>query len=266
MQQQHLISIVGEEYANLRMEKTTAATNSNSKRRRVLSYLPTRLAIFAISTILLMSSLFAFQSNQSAWAGTFPVPNGQTNDIVHRTFISNAFAFWDLESENENIDIFVQPIFTGEDEDPQIELLYQRYEDSGERIEFGKALLTEDEFEIDKRLTEASLSKELDICFRENWDPETGECTKIDDTIKIDVQWEGTGNLERSSDIQKDVSDEGILIKIFEHQFREAEASGTIDGEDLGESTEANLQSDQITCITTGERTCDEDIEEEEEE
>ena len=160
----------------------------------------------------------------------------------------------------------MQPIFTGEDEDPQIELLYQRYEDSGERIEFSKALLTEDEFEIDKRLTEASLSKELDICFRENWDPETGECTKIDDTIKIDVQWEGTGNLERSSDIQKDVSDEGILIKIFEHQFREAEASGTIDGEDLGESTEANLQSDQITCITTGERTCDEDIEEEEEE
>jgi dipeptidyl aminopeptidase/acylaminoacyl peptidase len=60
----------------LTIEKTVE-TNSNSKRRRVLSHLPTRFAIFAISTILLMSSLLANQSNQTAWAGTFPGPNGQ---------------------------------------------------------------------------------------------------------------------------------------------------------------------------------------------
>jgi Tol biopolymer transport system component len=56
-----------------------ARTNIRDKRRRriVLSHLPTRFAIFAISTILLMSSLLAIQSNQSAWAGTFPGPNGQ---------------------------------------------------------------------------------------------------------------------------------------------------------------------------------------------
>src|ERR671923_2272647 len=55
-----------------------AMTNIRDKRRRVvLSHLPTRFAIFAISTILLMSSLLAIQSNQSAWAGTFPGPNGQ---------------------------------------------------------------------------------------------------------------------------------------------------------------------------------------------
>src|SRR5919108_6293022 len=55
-----------------------AMTNIRDKRRRVvLSHLPTRFAIFAISTILLMSTLLAIQSNQSAWAGTFPGPNGQ---------------------------------------------------------------------------------------------------------------------------------------------------------------------------------------------
>jgi Tol biopolymer transport system component len=56
-----------------------ARTNIRDKRRRriVLSHLPTRFAIFGISTILLMSSLLAIQSNQSAWAGTFPGPNGQ---------------------------------------------------------------------------------------------------------------------------------------------------------------------------------------------
>src|SRR5919108_1384799 len=55
-----------------------AMTNIRDKRRRVvLSHLPTRFAIFAISTILLMSSLLAIQSNQSALAGTFPGPNGQ---------------------------------------------------------------------------------------------------------------------------------------------------------------------------------------------
>src|SRR5919109_161189 len=55
-----------------------ARTNIRDKRRRVvLSHIPTRFAIFAISTILLMSSLIAIQSNQSALAGTFPGPNGQ---------------------------------------------------------------------------------------------------------------------------------------------------------------------------------------------
>jgi hypothetical protein len=55
-----------------------------------------------------------------------------------------------------------------------------------------------------------------------------------------------------------------MLIKIHEDQFREAEASGTINNEDLGESRqETCFQTEHITCITTGERTCDDGIEEE---
>jgi Tol biopolymer transport system component len=58
-----------------------AATNSNSKRGKgVLPHIPTTFPIFAISAILLLlllPSFLAIQSNQSAWAGTFPGPNGQ---------------------------------------------------------------------------------------------------------------------------------------------------------------------------------------------
>ena len=60
---------------------TTAATNIHSKRvRRVLaSQVPERFAfVFAISAILLLlPSLSVIPINQSAWAGTFPGPNGQ---------------------------------------------------------------------------------------------------------------------------------------------------------------------------------------------
>lgn len=249
------------------LKKIIATTNSGNKRIRegvVLSHLSVRFAIFTVSAILLASSFLVIQSHESAWGDTLPVVAITTNEnTIHRTFLPSAFGFWDLESESENIDIFVQPLFT-EDENPQLELQYQRYEDSGEHIEFGKELLAEDDFQIDKRLREASLSTELDICLGENWDAASGECIQIDDTIEIDIQWEGTGDLERSSDSQKDVSDDGVLIKMFEHQFRETTALGIINGENIGESTEANLQSDEVTCITTGQRTCAEDIEGEE--
>jgi Tol biopolymer transport system component len=58
----------------------TATTNIDSKRVRsvVLSHVSTRFAfLFAISAILLLPSLSVLQINQSAWAGTFPGPNGQ---------------------------------------------------------------------------------------------------------------------------------------------------------------------------------------------
>jgi Tol biopolymer transport system component len=70
------------EITTLFLEKLTiaATTNIPSKRiRRVLdSQVPARFAfLFAISTILLLPSLSVIQINQSAWAGTFPGPNGQ---------------------------------------------------------------------------------------------------------------------------------------------------------------------------------------------
>ena len=65
----------------------TATTNIHSKRVRsaVISHISTRFAfLFAISTILLLPGLSVIQINQSAWAGTFPGPNGQIAFISDR--------------------------------------------------------------------------------------------------------------------------------------------------------------------------------------
>jgi dipeptidyl aminopeptidase/acylaminoacyl peptidase len=75
----------------LKIEKTTiankpfldakiVATNTGSRRIRgiVLSSVSTKFAfLFGISAILLLPSLLVIPTNQSAWAGTFPGPNGQ---------------------------------------------------------------------------------------------------------------------------------------------------------------------------------------------
>jgi Tol biopolymer transport system component len=71
-----------------------AATNSNSKRGKgVLPHIPTTFPIFAISAILLLllllPSFLAIQSNQSAWAGTFPGPNGQIAFSSTRDGVNN---------------------------------------------------------------------------------------------------------------------------------------------------------------------------------
>jgi dipeptidyl aminopeptidase/acylaminoacyl peptidase len=75
----------------MKIEKTTrankpvlnskiVATNTGSKRIRglVLSSVSTKFGfLFAVSAILLLPSLLVIPINQSAWAGTFPRPNGQ---------------------------------------------------------------------------------------------------------------------------------------------------------------------------------------------
>jgi hypothetical protein len=59
-------------------ERIMSTTKIRDKRERgVIPHILTGIAFFAISTLLLLSGLLAIPSNQSAWAGTFPGPNGQ---------------------------------------------------------------------------------------------------------------------------------------------------------------------------------------------
>ena len=70
------------------MNSKIVATNTGSKRIKgiLLSHVSARFAfLFAISAILLLPSLLVIPIDQSAWAGTFPGPNGQiafVRDIV----------------------------------------------------------------------------------------------------------------------------------------------------------------------------------------
>jgi TolB protein len=62
------------------LDAKIVATNTGSRRIRgiVLSSVSTKFAfLFGISAILLLPSLLVIPTNQSAWAGTFPGPNGQ---------------------------------------------------------------------------------------------------------------------------------------------------------------------------------------------
>ena len=184
---------------------------------------------------------------------------------VETTITTSAFATWQFEDQEENVDIFVEPIFSDRT-NYQLQLSYQRYDEAAQRIEFGKRFLEDDEFAIDKRLKSASVSAQLDICFAEHFDTESGDCTEIDETVLIDIQWQATGDLERDRFSDRDISDDGILVKATTTQFREAEATGSVGDEELGESSElnpANLQSEKTMCIATGERSCEEEIGEE---
>ena len=55
-----------------------STTKIRDKRGRgVIPHILTGIAFFAMSALILLSGLLAISSNQSAWAGTFPGPNGQ---------------------------------------------------------------------------------------------------------------------------------------------------------------------------------------------
>jgi Tol biopolymer transport system component len=129
------------EITTLFLEKITiaATTNIHSKRiRRVLdSQVPARFAfLFAISAILLLlPSLSVIQINQSAWAGTFPGPNGQI------AFDSDRDTPPDQEEdENPNREIYVmnadgtdQTRLTNNDEED----IQPSWSPDGEKIAFA---------------------------------------------------------------------------------------------------------------------------------
>jgi dipeptidyl aminopeptidase/acylaminoacyl peptidase len=124
----------------LKIEKTTAvnkpfldtrivSTNSGSRRIRgiVLSHVSTRFAfLLAISTILLLPSLSVMQINQSAWAGTFPGPNGQI------AFVSNRDAGNEIYSMNSDDGSDVTRLT-----DDDANHLYPSWSPDGEKIAFS---------------------------------------------------------------------------------------------------------------------------------
>jgi Tol biopolymer transport system component len=117
--------------------RMTATTNIYSKRVRsaVISYVPTRVAfLFAVSTILLLvlPGLSVIQINQSAWAGTFPGPNGQIAFISDRDAGPRAeLQIFSMTDDGND----VTRLSEDEDED-----LHPRWSPDGEKIAFSRGL------------------------------------------------------------------------------------------------------------------------------
>lgn len=100
-------------------------------------------------------------------------------------------------------------------------------------FKFGFIFTQENVFDIDKKLTTATLSPvTLDL-----FDFSTGTV----ETITIQAQWTGMGDLTRNS--FKFMSKSGEFIAKFSDNsvIRQATATGSIDGTDLGTSGFANL-------------------------
>ncbi len=69
----------------------------------MLSHVSTRFAfLFAISTILLLPSLSVIPINQSAWAGTFPGPNGQ---IAFASNKDGNFEIYSMDANDDGSDV-----------------------------------------------------------------------------------------------------------------------------------------------------------------
>jgi Tol biopolymer transport system component len=82
------------------MTKIDSRRTTTTRRRGVLSHVPTRFAFLATSAmlVLLLSSLLAVQINQSAWAGTFPGPNGQIAFSSTRDDVINNYEIYVMNS------------------------------------------------------------------------------------------------------------------------------------------------------------------------
>ena len=113
----------------------TATTNIHSKRVRsaIISRVSTRVAfLFAISTILLLPSLSVIQINQSAWAGTFPGPNGQIAFVSDRDAGPRAeLQIFSMTDDGDD----VTRLSEDEDED-----LHPSWSPDGEKIAFSRTI------------------------------------------------------------------------------------------------------------------------------
>jgi len=97
-------------------------------------------------------------------------------------------------------------------------------------------MFTEDDvFSIDKKLNSASLSEiNIDV---NNW--YTGET----DTVTIGADWTGTGEISTGTSTSKSTTGDYVWRSSENSKYRGASATGSINGLDLGISTDASMSN-----------------------
>lgn len=102
----------------------------------------------------------------------------------------------------------------------------------------GGVSTTEEIFTIDKQLKSASLPPvEIDLC-----DEDVEECTVPEETVTVQAEWTGVGDIQKTKDRSVFIGPDKVkVIEITEFGQRDAEVTGTVDGEEPGELDNAFL-------------------------
>ncbi len=108
---------------------------------------------------------------------------------------------------------------------------------------FGSIFTLENVFDVDKKLNTATLAPvKIDM-----FDFNTGTV----ETITIQAQWTGVGDLTKSSFTLKSKSGDFTAKFSDDSVFRDASATGSINSQDLGTSEKAQLIGFKSVSITT---------------
>jgi hypothetical protein len=200
-----------------------------------------------------------------SWSFTTKSKKESNEKIATGGKASVAFANWFTESpDGSAIEAFlvVTDGFTGELGNPSfrkgtdLSLFVFGLDSAGNRIpsEFngsGSLFTTDDVFNAGGRLQKATLAPvEIDFCLDSAGFDENGNCITVPYTLQ--VKWAGMGAMGDTNGHFRG-SESGNKVKATSVSlFREAVATGTLNGKDLGESKDAPLRTMENSVVKFG--------------
>jgi hypothetical protein len=188
------------------------------------------LSIFAVMMTLIIASI----------PSTYAIPGKK---VIEQQEETRAFAVWDEGDPATDETCFETRLGIRNDIDGNFVVTLRVATFVMDCSEESSALTggistTEEIFTIDKHLKSASLPPvEIDLC-----DEDVEECTVPEETVTIEAEWTGVGDIQEIKDKSVFIGPDNVkVIEITESSFRDAEVTGTLDGEEPGELDFASL-------------------------
>jgi len=241
-------------------QKTT--NNIPKTRNSITTALPITVTITTLrrkpdARMLTLAVTLAITLATTAVIGSF----GQTAEATSstqsteaiRTNSQSAYSQW-VENLDDGTKVYTT--FVSSIHDKNIEVFYGKailYPDGSSYREEGNMVTADYKvFSIDNKLDDASLSTvEVPVRFACTIDASTNveECFDPNNTVQIQANWVGEGDISDVAYETKDKTD-AFKIKYTDLQsFRSATATGSVDGESLGNSIIATMATAKLVSI-----------------
>ena len=209
-----------------------------------------RMLTFAVTLATILASTAVIGAFVQPVEATSSTPSKETI----RTNSQSAYSQW---VENLDDDTNVYTTIVSSIHDKNVEVFYGKailYPDGSSYREEGNMVTADSKaFSIDNKLNQASLSSvEVPVRFACTIDAATNveECFDPNKTVQIQASWVGEGEISDVAYETKDKTD-AFKIKYTDLQsFRSATATGSVDGESLGNSIIAFMATAKLISIT----------------